>query len=107
MNPYSPLFDVGGVSVVGPGVGAGGGGAGDARVGARRVTAAGGAAEGGGVEAAAAAGVLSKSAGSRLTLDTVVAIGPTGRAVASPTLIDSASGLPVLSTGAVAVAGTV
>ena len=104
MNPYSPLFDVGGVSVVGARTG--GGGAGDASVGVRRVTAAGGGAEGGGVEAAAAAGVLSRSAGNRLTLDTVVAAGPTGPAVAVPTLIDSASGLPVLSTGAVAVAGT-
>src|SRR5437867_234449 len=47
-----------------------------------------------------------RSAGSRLT-ETVVAGGPTGGATALPTLTLSASGLPVLSTGAVVVAGTV
>jgi hypothetical protein len=38
---------------------------------------------------------------------TVVAGGPTGGATELPTVILSASGLPVLSTGAVAVGGTV
>ena len=47
-----------------------------------------------------------RSAGSRLTLLTVVAGGPTGGATELPTVILSASGLPVLSTGAVAVGGT-
>jgi len=106
MNLYSPLFDVGGVSAVAAGGGAAGAGDGAARVGARRGAAARGAGEAVGGEAPAAGGVLSKSAGSRLTLDTVVAGGPTGPVTALPTLIDSASGLPVLSTGAVAVAGT-
>ena len=41
-----------------------------------------------------------------LTFATVVAGGPTGAAMALPTVILSASGLPVLSTGALAVGGT-
>src|SRR5438105_14634600 len=49
---------------------------------------------------------LSRSAGSRLTLLTIVAGGPTGGAIELPTLMRRASGLPVLSTGAAAVGGT-
>jgi hypothetical protein len=48
-----------------------------------------------------------RSAGSKLTFDTVVAAGPTGPTTWLPTLIVSASGLPVFSTGEVALAGTV
>jgi hypothetical protein len=48
-----------------------------------------------------------RSAGSRLTSRTVVEGGPTGGATAVPTVILSASALPVFSTGAVALGGTV
>ena len=97
---YSPVLVVGGVS-------AGGGGA---VVGARRARgrgATGGAAAGAGAAGTTAAGPFIRSAGSRLTFETVVAAGPTAGAMLVPTVILRASGLPVLSTGAVAFAGTV
>ncbi len=47
-----------------------------------------------------------RSAGRRLTLLTVFAAGPTGGAFWLPTFTCRASGLPVFSTGAVALAGT-
>ena len=55
----------------------------------------------------AACPLFNRLAGSRLTSETVVAGGPTGGATALPTVIFNASGLPVLSTGATAFAGTV
>ena len=65
---------------------------------------------GGGAAAWAAGGdacpVLSKSAGSKLTSATLVAGGPTAGAMVLPTVILSASGLPVFSNGAAAVDGT-
>ena len=102
---YRPVLVVGGVSA-GAGAGAGVGAAAAGRLVRRRCGggAAAGAAEAGG---AAAVGPFKRSAASRLTLDTVVAAGPTGPATAFPTVIFSASGLPVFSTGAVALAGTV
>jgi hypothetical protein len=54
----------------------------------------------------AACPVFNRLAASRLTSDTVAAGGPTGGATALPTVIFKASGLPVLSTGATAFAGT-
>ena len=94
---HSPVLVVGGVSADGGGDGAGVAGRRTRRFGA------GGGADGAG---AAARPPFSRSAGSRLTFVTVVAGGPTGGAIALPTLILSASGLPVLSTGAAAVGGT-
>ena len=83
---YSPVFVVGAGST-----GAGGGvdavGA-DARLRARGAGA-GGAGE---VAGAGAPGPFNKSAGNRLTLETVVAGGPTGAATVLPTVILSASG---------------
>jgi hypothetical protein len=106
MNRYSPLLVVGGVSIGAGGAAAGGGGGAARRVGAvraRGVVTLGA----GGATDDWAAGALRRLAGSRLTSETVVAAGPTGPAVVVPTVIFSASGFPVLSTGAVAVAGTV
>jgi hypothetical protein len=95
---YSPALVVGGVSA-----GAvGGTGAAGAGCRGRWVR---GAGAGAGCDATAA-GAFSKSAGMRLTFETVVAGGPTGGATVLPTVILSASGLPVFNIGAVAVAGT-
>ena len=84
-----------------------GGGDGPGSAAAAGAGGAGAAFAGGDAAGAAAAGDFSRSAGSRLTFDTVVAGGPIGPATWLPTLILSASGLPVLSTGAVAFDGTV
>src|SRR5438128_1927475 len=95
---YSPVFMVGGVwagAVCG-------GGAGRRRRG-RGFGAGAGCAAGAG---AAACRAFKRSAASRLTLATVVAGGPTGGVILLPTLILSASGLPVLSIGAAALGGT-
>src|SRR5690348_2985281 len=97
---YSPVLVVGGVSTGGA---AAGGGARSGRVCSRGI----GAAAGGGEARVAAAGPFRRSAGSRLTLETVVAAGPTGGATVVPTVALRASGLPVLRIGAVAFAGTV
>src|SRR5256885_6658446 len=89
---YSPVLVVGGVSA--------GGGAGAVAAGRRTRGRGFGASAGvAGAAAAAACPPLSRSGPSRLTSVTVVAGGPTGGATALPTLILSASGLPVLSTG--------
>ena len=61
---------------------------------------------GAGAAPAGACGPRIRSGPSRLTLRTVVAAGPTGGASAVPTEMRRASGLPVVSLGAVAVAGT-
>ena len=96
--------------VVGAGSGGGGGvGATSAggRLRARGLGVGGGAAARGVGAGAWAAGDRMRSAATRLTLEIVVAGGPTGGATAVPTLMRSASGLPVFNTGAVAVVGTV
>src|SRR5579864_9299444 len=97
---YSPVLVVGGVS-------AGGGAAGGGACRARGRGAGCGAAAGDGAAGPVAAGPLRRSAGSRLTFETIVAAGPTAGAMLVPTVTLRASGLPVLSTGAVAFAGTV
>src|SRR5439155_19479640 len=84
-------------------VGAGSAGAGDGAAAAgRRTRGRGSGAAGAGAAGAGAAArpLLSRSAGRRLTSLTVVAGGPTGGAIALPTVIRSPSGLPVLTTGA-------
>jgi len=103
---YSPVVFVAG----------GGGGAGAVVTGAVAggLWALGRAAGGGAGAAVDAAGagaagcpVRSRSAGSKLTSRTVVEGGPTGGTTVFPTVILSASALPVFSSGAVAVGGTV
>src|SRR5678815_4463475 len=89
----------------GGGAGCGAAGAGGVERGAGRLPAGRGAGAAG--AGAAAAPARRRSAGSRLTSLIRVAAGPTGGATAVPTVTRSASGLPVFSTGAVAVAGTV
>ena len=72
---------------------------------ARRGAGGAGAEAGGG--ATACCGPRIRSAPLRLTFEAIFPGGPTGGATAEPTLIRSASGLPALSSGAVAVSGTV
>src|SRR5438067_10047277 len=96
---HSPVLVVGGGAVIGASAGSGG----------RRMRGRGfgaGACPADGGATAAGRPPLSRSAGSRLTLLTTVAGGPTGGAIVLPTLMRRASGLPVLSTGAAAVGGT-
>src|SRR5438445_577093 len=93
---YCPVLVVGGVSAVGEGAAVTG-----RRTRGRGLGAGESAADGAAGVGAAACPRLSRSAGRRLTLVTVVAGGATGGATVLPTLIRSASGFPVLSTGAV------
>src|SRR5207302_3855392 len=99
---YWAVLVVGGVSA-----GAAAGGDGAARAGARERVRWGAAGTAGTVTAGAGAGrAFSRSAGSRLAVVTLPG-GPTGGASVEPTVTLSASGLPALSSGAVAVVGTV
>jgi len=106
---YSPVVFVagggGGAAVGGAGAVVAGAGAGGRL--ALGLGAGGGAAVDAAGAGAAGCPVRSRSAGSKLTSRTVVEGGPTGGTTVFPTVILSASALPVFSSGAVAVGGTV